>query len=243
MTPALFYRNKERLLAVDRDDLGELVEDIVGGLEGLTSNLGGLKVDDVSAVGVPGPSSKLALAIGAPSSSSTWTYPAPIHTLRIITIDKSRKGEPSTYRTSPTSSIFACHSARSHPGAYTHALDDLVEHVEDLLDEECSIILRPGTSEQLDQALKLEEGETVELEDISLSPEDAIEGRRTILPLALVLLLSIPDLAGHLAERNGLVDKGVIADMLHQLVALWPDGNPPRAALRRVNEYLMSKRE
>ena len=35
--------------------------------------------------------------------------------------------------------------------------------------------------------------------------------------------------------------KADIADRLHSLVARWPDGNPPRAALKRVNEYLMSR--
>jgi tRNA A64-2'-O-ribosylphosphate transferase len=37
------------------------------------------------------------------------------------------------------------------------------------------------------------------------------------------------------------VTKAEIADVLHGLVSLWPDGNPPRAALKRVNQYLMSE--
>lgn len=64
-----------------------------------------------------------------------------------------------------------------------------------------------------------------------------IEYKKTIIPLALVLILSIPDLSG---ESVGNVGKAEIADVLNRIVCLWPDGNPPRAALRRVNEYLMS---
>jgi hypothetical protein len=41
-------------------------------------------------------------------------------------------------------------------------------------------------------------------------------------------------------DEDELVDKALIASQLHSLVSLWPDGNPPRAALRRVNESLMS---
>lgn len=237
----MFYRHKSALLSADRDDLESLVEDIVSGVADLSSNLDSLRVGQYQAIGVPGPTSKLALIIGEPSSSQPIWQRSTTHTIRIINLDKPKKGDNHIYRTSPTSSIFACPSARSHPGAYTHSLDFLVDHAEDLLDEGASIVLRPGSSAQLESAIQADNNK-VDLEDIALSAPDDIEARRTILPLALDLLLCIPDLDGTM-EQKGLVDKGAVADMLHQLVALWPDGNPPRAALKRVNEYLMSKRE
>lgn len=219
-----------------------LAEELVIGLDGLVSDLGTLRIDDTP-TGVPGPKSKLALSIGTPTSSLPWKCDT-IHTICIVTVDKPRKGESPIHHTSSHSSIFACPSARSHPGAYTHALNDIVDHVEDLLDEKLHIVLRPGSANQLEQAAALADGESLHFDDVALSPSDAVEGRRTILPIALALLLSIPDLADSLGSRATVrVDKGIIADMLHQLVTLWPDGNPPRAALRRVNEYLMSKRE
>jgi tRNA A64-2'-O-ribosylphosphate transferase len=229
----MFHANRAELLAADRDDLPGLVEEFWND-------------DDIcnrwkigeELVGVPGPSSKLALSIGQPISSSPWNQPPKIHTIRIVVLDKPKKGKSPISRSSSTS-IFTCPSPRSHPGAYTISLESLVNHVEDLLDEKASIILRPGNSGHLEAA---EDSDMEDPGDVPLSPSEAIEARQTIIPLALVLLLSIPDLGGELELGKGLVDKGVIADMLHQLVALWPDGNPPRAALKRVNEYLMSKR-
>lgn len=231
----MFHQNREYLLEVNKSELGELVEGIW--MENIFGNR--MKIGE-EIVGVPGPSSKLALSIGPPVSYAPWEQPPKIHTIRIVVVEKPKKGEPTIYRTSPTSSIFACPSPRSHPGAYTHSLDSLVDHVEDILDEKAGIILRPGNTDHIEAA---EDPDMADPGDIPLSPSEAIEARQAILPLALVLLLSIPDLGGELELGKGLVDKGVIADMLHQLVALWPDGNPPRAALKRVNEYLMSKRE
>lgn len=42
------------------------------------------------------------------------------------------------------------------------------------------------------------------------------------------------------ADEIEAIDKATIARHLHTLVALWPDSNPPRAALKRVNEFLMA---
>ena len=66
---------------------------------------------------------------------------------------------------------------------------------------------------------------------IALYADDSVSevsARQTLIPLALAILCSVP-----------YVDKHVVASQLHRLVALWPDGNPPRAALKRVNQVLM----
>ncbi|WVF71160.1 hypothetical protein IAT40_005958 [Kwoniella sp. CBS 6097] len=95
----------------------------------------------------------------------------------------------------------------------------------------------------------------VEGEVITPTPSD----RKLILPLALVIMCLLPkigetqstdessasDIAAGTekgiakADKGINIDKAYVADRLHQLVALWPDGNPPRAALKRVNEFLM----
>jgi tRNA A64-2'-O-ribosylphosphate transferase len=235
----MFHQHRTRLLNADRDDLAEIVKDIVSGMEDVAADLAALRVRPVQeqTIGIPGSSSKLALNIGPPTSFTPWAAGS-VHTIRVVAVDKPKKGVSSIYPNSPSSSVFGCPSARSHPGAYTHALDDLVKHIEDILDREQRIELRPGSAAQLKAATL---GSEISVHDQPLDVAEAVEARRMILPLALVLLLSIPDLSG--AYRAKAMDKGVIADMLHQLVALWPDGNPPRAALRRVNEYLMSKGE
>ncbi|RXK39878.1 hypothetical protein M231_02812 [Tremella mesenterica] len=48
------------------------------------------------------------------------------------------------------------------------------------------------------------------------------------------------EVTGEMKKDEVMVDKSSIADKLYKLVSLWPDGNPPRAALKRVNEILMS---
>jgi tRNA A64-2'-O-ribosylphosphate transferase len=214
------------LLAADRDDLDTIVSRIVA--QGDIS-LDSLCLSDPT--GVPGPSSRLALLIGEPISSLPWTQTG-THTIRIANVNKPKKGEPFIFHHG-TCSTFACPDPRSHPGAYVHSLDAFVNHVEDILDTGKSIVLRPGVAPAT--------GVLVSGSTTSTDIPPDIDSRRTIIPLALVLLLSIPDLGGN-AKLDGLVHKGNIADVLHQLVAMWPDGNPPRAALKRVNEYLMSKR-
>lgn len=91
----------------------------------------------------------------------------------------------------------------------------------------------------------------------------SVEGRKSILPLALCLMSAVPALHatsrkvgsaenGDEKEQDGkpeeeeqgegetTLSKSVNASTLHTLIALWPDGNPARASLKRVNEYLLS---
>src|SRR5258708_1476213 len=100
LKPGLFHSNKEQLLSVDRDDLPDLVDDLVTEAKAaaLTHAVGGMSLatgdseltsgpsatsssliasylTDHYPTGVPGPSSSLALAIGPPISSSAWLFP------------------------------------------------------------------------------------------------------------------------------------------------------------------------
>lgn len=103
-------------------------------------------------------------------------------------------------------------------------------------------MLAPGADADVDAATRppVPGQARGELPPVVPTEERMVEYRKAIIPLAVVLLLSIPDLAGDFKDEGKNVDKAEIADVLHRVVGLWPDGNPPRAALRRVNEYLMS---
>ncbi|WVQ99686.1 hypothetical protein IAU59_006825 [Kwoniella sp. CBS 9459] len=105
---------------------------------------------------------------------------------------------------------------------------------------------------QVDQPTMLPDHGDHELqEEIAIVP--TASDRKLILPLALVILCLLPTIDDQRlssSERSSAqaqggggeairIDKAYVADRLHQLVALWPDGNPPRAALKRVNEFLM----
>jgi tRNA A64-2'-O-ribosylphosphate transferase len=163
--------------------------------------------------------------------------------------------------------IFACPSARAEPKAFGMALDELVDYLDGVMAPHPMgrYVLALGADSDLESERK--SGLTVVTSDsaaaaagkedvndsttreqppalpsVNPTAERMLEYRKTLIPLALVLLLSNPDLlgkAGHGIDTQNISKKD-ISDMLHQLVSLWPDGNPPRAALKRVNEYLMS---
>lgn len=137
------------------------------------------------------------------------------------------------------------------------ALDELVDHLDGVMDRQpgSAFILELGIDADLEAVRSLttsteEAGSDSSrtpasrppLQPVHPTPERLIDYRKALIPIALVLLLSNPDLLDD--PSRGLdtenISKKDIGDMLHQLVALWPDGNPPRAALKRVNEYLMS---
>ncbi|KAL7421287.1 tRNA A64-2'-O-ribosylphosphate transferase [Cryptotrichosporon argae] len=62
-------------------------------------------------------------------------------------------------------------------------------------------------------------------------------GPKDVLALALALICAVPGLDEDPVARH---TKATIAERLQKLVSLWPEGNPPRAALKRINEFLMS---
>jgi tRNA A64-2'-O-ribosylphosphate transferase len=137
--------------------------------------------------------------------------------------------------------------------AYSKALAMVVDRVR-LLSASNSIIIRPLRLRDLEaEAARPAPCDLGVDKDVAPTPLNATEitaARKIILPLLVALDCAL-GLHGDTEECDAsedagdgtleAVDKTVIADALHRLVALWPDGNPPRAALKRVNEVLMSK--
>lgn len=287
----MFWREKQKLLDLEREDLAEAVDQlVVEARRGLPDGLGNIKIaahDDGRAsprevsledslVGVPSPSSRLALSLGTPVTRVQPCRPAitaPTLTVVIVEVTKSALFPEGIYRepnpTGNQSLYAAVPSAKLDSGGYGHVLSKLVSAVRASLSSEGTIVLVPGTIAQLEDVRRRVEASdvptdrpsfaTFELEN--LSQKELVAARKTIIPLALLLLHAIPGLYDPLgpivysntgalsdnpeqkspgqADPSG-VTKADIATTLHSLVSLWPDGNPPRIALRRVNEYLMS---
>jgi tRNA A64-2'-O-ribosylphosphate transferase len=296
LKPGLFHSNKEQLLSVDRDDLPDLVDELVTGAkaDAVTHAMGDLSLatghsestpglsattspslvaSHLSAyhpTGVPGPSSRLALAIGPPISSSAWSFPtspscSAIHYVRVVPIDKVSKNETPQWILLLTqdTSVFVCPVAKSDLKGYTHSVAALVNHVRRRMrDGSSGVILCPGGKVDLETAKRLQQLDAAksparlpETTHQPLPPAD-VDSRKLILPLALALILAIPSISqpdlqpdsdadadsdSEEADEMPEITKAEIADVLHGLVSLWPDGNPPRAALKRVNQYLMSE--
>ena len=211
-----------------------------------------------SVTGVPSSSSRLALDVGVPinsHASNVWRYEnaSRVITIRVVTTDKVQKDVPHILPMSgenPTDAVLAVPSPKESPRSYSAALGILVNFVRHHLAQE-AVILRPGTRRSLDTAIRIHcktlttSNEPEAEEESTATLSDLVDARKIIIPLALVLLCAIPELAcddpADATDRSEPVTKADIADRLHSLVARWPDGNPPRAALKRVNEYLMSR--
>lgn len=171
--------------------------------------------------------------------------------VRIVEVDRPVKDAsyilPLVTPSGPPAVVLVVPSSRSRPKGYIEALDALREYVL-VQHQEGTILLSPGHEDELETALKQHQSpppdgsiQMTKIEDARhLSTAQLQAAKKLILPIAVALLCAVPALGEELEEDEEL-DKIVVADALHKLVALWPDGNPPRAALKRVNEFLMSE--
>ncbi len=194
-------------------------------------------------------SSGLVLDLGPPIRPGEEEASYPITAVvRIVEIEKPLKDSPYVLRLATSGSptiVAAIPSSRAKGKEFLLALDELRAHVAPAA-EEGTVLLSPGREEELEAALEQlntpDSSPVVTLSSADDLPSASLtSAKKLILPVAVALLCSIPELGEELDEDEE-VDKIVIADALHKLVALWPDGNPPRAALKRVNEFLMSER-
>ncbi|KAK8864659.1 hypothetical protein IAR55_001909 [Kwoniella newhampshirensis] len=246
LTPILFHANREVLLSTERDDLPHVVDDIVS--RPPPSSMDSVLPSD--AVGVPSHTSRLALEVGSPiTSTSSWVHASSSHlTIRVVEVDKHPRNIPHLLPLEKEM-ILAVPSAKSDGKAYAAALVELVEYVRDEMGDS-AVVLLPAHPSAHTKAIRAYTTLDKTADDSdppppppSIEPSPVftlVDSRKLIIPLALVLLCSVPELTPelHLPES---ITKAVIASQMHTLVALWPDGNPPRAALKRVNEFLMSE--
>ncbi len=264
LAPAIFHANKEDLLAEPPEDLPDFVDTLVRQSKKVDVNgsFATLRLSDCESsiyTSVPGPSSRLALDIGPSitSNGEPWRYrdsssASGMHFIRVVMVEKPAKDLPyilSSGQGRRDEAVMALPDPKTDPKPYFHAIGTLVDYVERLLAQqgESGIILRPGRRIDVDSAIRIYRADlSAQIaeplrDDSFLSPHELVDARKVIIPLALVLLCAIPELASldSTTSSSPAMTKADIASQLYGLVALWPNGNPPRAALKRVNEYLM----
>ena len=234
---------------MDRDELEDGLEKAKRRPDNLIADLGKLDLNGqpgplAAVVGVPGPSSRLGLDIGQPISPvQSWlAEPSSTLTIYIVGIEKAQLYPDIIYSHSsiPDTIVFALPSPKIDSWAYKDALRRLVTTIRPLLETSTRILLKPGSTNHIDLIIKSAD------KDDSLSPTfeglprlvDQVRNRKTIIPIALLLLcsFSLDD-----AVQAEALTKGGISNVLLSLVALWPESNPPRAALKRVNEVLLGR--
>lgn len=157
--------------------------------------------------------------------------PAVWVTIRVLEVPKSYRGPtiiPLSKGDYPEA-VFAVPCPRAEPKAYIPALRELHTYLAAASRPQSGVVLGVGTEKDLEAA---SDASCRPLKPAAkLDPASLSEARKVVIPIAVTLLC-----------RDGNIDKGVIASHLHRLVALWPNGNPPRAALKRINEFYMSER-
>jgi len=239
------------LLNLDRDELDEGLETAKTRSTSLEADLGKLSLESQTgptierAVGVPGPTSRLGLDIG-PSISPTQVWSADMSTgltIYIVSVPKAQAFSDIVYTHSslPRIIVFAFPSPKIDSWAYKDALTKLVAAIRPQIDQPTSILLRAGTTDHIDLITKSrEQDDSLPRTSASLpAPVDMVGSRKMIMPIALLLLCAFPLDESTAAEAD--LTKGSISNVLLSLVALWPDSNPPRAALKRVNEVLLGR--
>ena len=209
--------------------------------------------------GVPTPGSRLALDIGTPGAGGrdpgAPDCPGTL-SIYVASTEKHPKDPPFVFYAAGV--ILALPDPKNEPKRYSSALTAFVSIARHHLsnDPRNTVLLHPGRQRDVHTAIRNHrlvldahaspdgvirnhslDGVTHDPPD-SLSPDELVIARKTILPLALLLLCALPEIT---SSESEVITKAVVADRFHGLIALWPDGNPSRAALKRVNEYLMSE--
>jgi tRNA A64-2'-O-ribosylphosphate transferase len=249
LTPAVFCKESEILLSLDRDELDEGLEaaktrstSLEVDLEKL--NLGSQPPTLEHVIGAPRPTSRLGLDIGPPISPvQTWKVDmSTVLTIYIVGISKAQAFPNIIYShpSLPCAIAFALPSPKIDSWAFKDALGKLLAAVRPMIDQSTYILLQAGTTEHIDLITKSKE------QDDSLrpaaealpAPVDTVGSRKMVIPIALLLLCA---LALDTEVDVEALTKSSIANVLLSLVALWPDSNPPRAALKRVNEVLLGR--
>lgn len=250
----MFWAHREKLLALDRDELDDGVNEVTAhaAIETGMSAMSLGSNDPASSkamTGAPSSSSRLALDLGPPVHPvDSWThgdYRESI-TIWVTEVAKSQAYPeiiytfPATGR--PTDIAMAVPSAKTDSWAHKAALVKLIAFLRPHTQDETCLVLRRGTTAHLDLLIDTKEadGDTAaRLAGLPTAP-DLVSARKTILPVALLLLCSFPQLDPDTSGTAEELSKSSISTVLLSLVALWPDGNPPRAALKRVNEILLT---
>jgi tRNA A64-2'-O-ribosylphosphate transferase len=279
LTPSTFWEKRESLLKMERDALERGLDEAVASAA-LATKMAKLDVQGGSSsavdsepwadlVGVPNPTSHLALALEPPVVPvKPWQTPPPedLITIYVVEITKGQSYPdiiypvPTSKDTKPTSLVLAIPSPKTDSWGYKTCLVRLIADLRGIVSDVIRIVIKGGSTANLDaviadKAASDQKASVQDRLDALPTPTD-VPTRKVILPIALLLLCSFPrlhppppqrlegedeDETDKEDEEEVIMTKSQISSVLLSLVALWPDGNPPRAALKRVNEVLMSK--
>lgn len=259
----MFWQHRARLLGSDRDDLEECIINLRTDSTSLDNRIQALGINDDTVqpkeilTGVPSPQSRIAVDLGRPViPTGTWTpssFSKKSIIIWIVEVQKAQtypkmvysqdNNEEKTTTTAPRHVVLALPSPKSDSWAYKSALVKLLNSLDLLLTDDVSIIIRPGSHRHHDWIINPHLALNHERFDESISSliddqQDIVSSRKLLIPVVLLLLCHFPEVSCASGELARL-DKGRISAVLLSLVAFWPDGNPPRAALKRVNELLL----
>ena len=237
-------------MSLDRDELDEGLEaaktrstSLEVDLEKL--NLGSQPPTLEHVIGAPRPTSRLGLDVGPPISPvQTWKADmSTVLKIYIVGISKAQAFPNIIYShpSLPNIIVFALPSPKIDSWAFKDALAKLLAAVRPMIDQPTYILLKAGTTEHIDLITKAQ-GKDDSFRpafEALPAPVDTVGSRKMVIPIALLLLCAFP-LDENVPTEKGLT-KGSISNVLLSLVALWPDSNPPRAALNRVNEVLLGR--
>ncbi|WVQ86448.1 hypothetical protein IAS59_000159 [Cryptococcus gattii] len=249
LEPLIFHQHKEYLLSVERDDLPALVDRLVKSADpaaGISTSLVNCDLSSSELTGVPSPNSLMALDIGPPSMKASWSL-SPSEVLRIVPVEKYPKNIPFLLAVHPSERVLAVPSAKTGGKSYAIALRELVDYVKTVsIEQSKPIVLSPGKAADFQKAIAVSDNaQAIDPAAIKITSLSSLaESRKIILPLALVILCALPGISEYSTRSppiEGSLSKDLVTNKLHGLVALWPDGNPPRVALKRVNEFLMGE--
>lgn len=188
----------------------------------------------MTVVGIPDAMSRIATDLGKPVAAFDAWSGEENSKVYIVQVDKPIK-EPLIQLDQGV--LVAVPNPRIEGRAYSQVLAALLTRAKE--SQTTRSVLLPARRSDIDLAISRKEGDTFtpSIMEMPLTEAEMISARKTIIPILVALDCSLD---GPSDSEENAIDKGVIADSLHRLVALWPDGNPPRAALKRVNEVLMS---
>ncbi|ORX35640.1 tRNA A64-2'-O-ribosylphosphate transferase [Kockovaella imperatae] len=242
LTPKLFHEHRNTLLKTPRDELCGVVEELVmGKLVASTVDINLCESSRSSMIlGYPAPDSRLALDLGLPLCNSQWESPmTEAITIYVVQVDRLPKeiATVASLDSSGHNRLVILSNPRGDGKRYLESMSAALEAIQGLLEWQ-PVIIAPGHQTHIDVAVAFAGDQRhADSSQSTWTPvkDEWISSRKVILPLIVALACRLDQ-----RKTDEVINKDTIASHVQRLVTLWPDSNPPRAALKRVNEVLMS---
>ncbi|KAL7340901.1 tRNA A64-2'-O-ribosylphosphate transferase [Rhodotorula toruloides] len=207
LTPSVFWRHADEILAVPREEIDQVIEQILAEEDAPTAS----SASSPTRIRQTGLYLRFAVPSNAPAPSDLFA----------ISISTSKTPSPTADSTQP------CHLC-AKPGKAGYNSFFAPDYLEPVLSN-ASTALRDGRG----VCILVEKGEAQsEANDLGVA-------------MSLILLARLYDDEGGLRQLNTPtppITKDLIRTRLQWILEAFPTVNPSRAALNRVNDFLMSKR-